>query len=250
MRYVLADRRLIPDNFITSNFLSLKLNGLTPMTFDAIVGNPPYVRHHWLKGSTRKAASDIAQVAPFALSGRSSLWAYFIAHAMRFLSSTGRFAFVLPESLLQSAYGRNVLDGLADRFGSVRLIRIQQRLFENTDEVVTILAAEGRGPGKLAFTQIENVEETRTALCRGVQSSKLLGPNYRVCRNPQIAQILRKLTTSEQVVRLGDIAKVSIGIVTGDSRFFLMNADDASSLPWVEANSPKSCRRRNIFKEL
>jgi hypothetical protein len=230
MRHVLADRRLVPDNFITSDFLRMKLNGLTPMTFDAIVGNPPYVRHHWLKGDTRKAASDIAEMAPFNLSGRSSLWAYFIAHAMRFLSSAGRFAFVLPESLLQSEYGRNVLNGLTDRFALVRLIRVHQRLFEDTDEAITLLAAEGHGPGKTVFTQVENVEEARVALCHRTQRSVLLGPNFRVCQSSQIAQVLGRLTDSNWVVRLGDIAKAGIGIVTGDSHFFLMSAHDASDL--------------------
>jgi type I restriction-modification system DNA methylase subunit len=89
---------------VVEDFLALSPEALDGAPFHAIVGNPPYVRHHWLKGDARAAAyaARDAHAEPVKLAGTASLWAYFVVHSLGFLSPGGRLAMLVPEAILQS----------------------------------------------------------------------------------------------------------------------------------------------------
>ena len=49
-------------NLLSADFLGLEPGRDLPRV-SAVVGNPPYVRHHWIPDSTRRLAVDVAKSA-------------------------------------------------------------------------------------------------------------------------------------------------------------------------------------------
>src|SRR5215213_2373956 len=91
-----------------SNFLALP-----PFKVNAVIGNPPYVRMRHLAKDQRElalAASSAVMDQPMDPAG--SLWMAFVLHAMRFLHSGGRLAFVLPYEFTYVRYARPLWEKL------------------------------------------------------------------------------------------------------------------------------------------
>ena len=113
--------------------------------FDAVIGNPPYVRYQNFSGEARARAQCAALAAGVRLTGLSSSWAAFCIHASRFLRPEGRLGLVLPGELLTVNYAAQVRRFLLQRFARVRLVLFDTRVFPGVLEEVVLLLAEGQG---------------------------------------------------------------------------------------------------------
>ena len=112
LEHVRRTENLIEENCIIRDFLTLSPEDIPGAPFSAVIGNLPYVRHHWFNGTTRKAARAAMIEAGLGLPATASAWAYFLVHALRFLGDGGRLAMLVPEAILQADYAavlRNLL---------------------------------------------------------------------------------------------------------------------------------------------
>ncbi len=114
-------------------------------SFDAVVGNPPYIRYQHFRGEARGKSLEAALAAGVRLTGLSSSWAAFVIHASQFLKPEGRLGLVLPAELLSVNYAAEVRRFLLGRFSRVRLVMFDTRVFPEVLEEVVLLLAEGSG---------------------------------------------------------------------------------------------------------
>lgn len=113
--------------------------------FDAVIGNPPYVRYQSFTGDARVRALEAAFRQGVRLTGLASSWAAFTVHASAFVKPSGRLALVLPAELLSVNYAAEIRRFLLKRFGSVRLVLFDDLVFPGVLEEVVLLLAEGTG---------------------------------------------------------------------------------------------------------
>jgi adenine-specific DNA-methyltransferase len=113
--------------------------------FDAVVGNPPYVRYQSFSGEFRARALEAALRQGVRLNQLASSWAAFTVHASAFLKPEGRLALVLPAELLAVKYAAQIRRFLLDRFATVRLVLFENLVFPGVLEEVVLLLAEGTG---------------------------------------------------------------------------------------------------------
>src|SRR5204863_5145831 len=106
-------RVAVADFFDIAPGATLTKSIVFPAAFDAIIGNPPYIRQE-LMGTRDKqritrrlkldrAASDDIHWPRW--SGRSDIYVYFFAHSIRFLRAGGRLVFLTASSWLDAGYG-------------------------------------------------------------------------------------------------------------------------------------------------
>jgi adenine-specific DNA-methyltransferase len=196
---------------------------------DVVVGNPPYVRHHLLKGTRRIVARDAALSSGYDLSEKSSYWGYFVLHAVRCLKPGGRLAFVLPMSLLTTDYADTVRAVLFQGFGRTRVIIMDQRLFEGAEERSVVVLADGWSNTHEGVS----VERARDAQALSAAVSEVPAKwNGHVLLNDRNAwrrelaaedalQLMEQVRAKPQVHSLGDIADISLGVVTGANGYFV-----------------------------
>ncbi len=114
--------------------------------FDAVIGNPPYVRLRELNGSLRRNALQAAEkTLGVAMDNAGSVWMPFVAKAAAHLKSRGRLALVLPLDFTYVRYARPLWEFLGDSFGRIRILRFRERVFTDILQNVLILLAEDRG---------------------------------------------------------------------------------------------------------
>lgn len=218
---------------IHGDFLDVVSGVLLP-TVTAVVGNPPYLRYQGFnRRLTRTATSGERMVE---LSGLASSWAPFLVHAIQFVQPGGRLAHVVPAQLLHAQYAGPVQDLLSGGFGRVTVIAFEERVFPSAQEEVVLVCADdrGSGPASLEFRSSRNIS--------GLNLDRLSKPRTKPTRRrgteKLLAQLLpapaRRIYSSlerdSRVVRLGDIASVDIGTVTGANAFFVVPEQVAHQL--------------------
>lgn len=118
--------------------------GVPLPTFDAVVGNPPYVRYQKIGEATRSPAAykeKLRKLAP-SLTSEADLYVYFFIHARAFLRDGGTLAFVTSNAWLENEYGLKLQQLFTTRWRIVAIMESRcEPWFENAkvNTVITIL---------------------------------------------------------------------------------------------------------------
>ncbi len=202
-------------------------------TFDAVIGNPPFVRYQDFTGEARARSREAALRAGVNLTKLASSWAAFTVHSALFLKPGGRLALVLPAELLSVNYAAEVRQFLMRRFGRVRLVLFTERIFPGVLEEVVLLLAEGDG----------GTDRCELQQVRGV--AELLGPTGGVVSTWQPGRDDSKWTSAllpgpardvlaEVMARPGATTlhtwgETTLGAVTGNNRYFTRSPEQVRS---------------------
>lgn len=196
-------------------------------TYDAVIGNPPYIRYQGFSGESRVRSREAALKAGVALSGLASSWAAFAVHSAMFLKDGGRLGLVLPAELLSVNYAAPVRKFLFDRFRNVELVLFGEQVFPEAEADVVLLLADGfnQGPTDAAtIRQVHNAEDldTSTTGLRWVPPD----PAGKWTASLVDAEALAPLTglcedgTFTQLEAWGD---TTLGMVTGNNKYFALS---------------------------
>jgi adenine-specific DNA-methyltransferase len=199
--------------------------------YDAVIGNPPYVRYQNFAGAAREKGLRAAMAQGVRLTGLASSWAAFTVHAAQFLKPGGRLGLVLPAELLTVKYAAAVRQFLLGRFARVRLVTFDELLFPGVLEEVVLLLAEGSG-GSSSF----EVYQARDAAELGamIWESDDRWTRYTPDRTgkwtaallpPDAVADYRKHVTSGGFLPLIEWGETYLGAVTGNNRYFTLTAE-------------------------
>jgi hypothetical protein len=216
---LLIARGLPAKNLVYADFLALRPGDLG--AFKAVVGNPPFVRHHWQHPQWQRHAQQLMREWGASVSLRSSAWAYFTVHATSFLQRGGRLAFVLPGAVLQADYAKTIVAFLEHRFADLRLLRVSDRVFEDAEEeaVILLAAGHGQGPCRALVQNLKSGASPNAAL--DTQGGADIADIKTGLLPKQTKRLLNEILTSERVSSLNQVAAVRIGVVTGANDFFV-----------------------------
>lgn len=224
---------LVEIRCVKDDFLSILPHELPGSPYAAIVGNPPYVRHHWIKGKQRNSARAVVAESAVSLPGTASLWAYFLLHSLRFLSDGGRLAMLLPQAILQADYAAPIRETLANSFRCTKLIQIRHRLFADTDEAAVVAACSGFGArGEIQTLAVESAADIQSVLTESSQypQNPFCFPLGAAEVGSKSVALLHEIARRPELMRLGDMADVRIGLVTGANQYFVRSVEDLDGL--------------------
>lgn len=203
-------------------------------TYDAVIGNPPYVRYQQFAGDARTKAIQAALTQGVRLTGLSSSWAAFTVHAARFLKPSGRLALVLPAELLTVNYAAEVRRFLLRRFSKIRLVMFDVRVFPDVEQEVVLLMAEGSG-GAPCFEvfqargvdQLPNIDTTSWAEFRPEFGGSKWTP---ALISPSIFSVYQKFSLGVGFESMIDWGETYLGAVTGNNKYFALSREKVREL--------------------
>lgn len=206
--------------------------------YDAVIGNPPYVRYQDFAGKARMKGLQAALAQGVRLTGLANSWAAFVIHAAQFLKPSGRLGLILPAELLTVNYAAQVRRFLLERFQKVRLVMFDSRVFPGVLQEVVLLLAEGTG-GAPSFelyqsrdvndlARVDKGEWTAFAPKTGEKWTPALLPSSAV-------SVYRDLSTGNGFSSLIEWGETYLGAVTGNNNYFALSKEKITDL----ALSPK-----------
>ncbi len=196
--------------------------------FDAVIGNPPFIRYQSFQGATRERALERSSIQGVALSRLVSSWAPFVVHSIAQLRPGGRLAMVIPMELAYATYAKPVLAHLTRMFRRVSLLTFREPLFPHLSQDTLLLLADDRGA---AFETLDWRDVADTGALRALprtlprtealNDEALISGQERLSSHfiaPGARDLYKHLEDSS--TPLGSIADVGIGYVSGANAFF------------------------------
>lgn len=196
--------------------------------YDAVIGNPPYIRYQQFTGKARAKSLAVALKYGVRLSGLASSWAAFVVYASQFLKPAGRLGLVLPAELLSVKYAAQIRRFLLHRFAKVQIITFEELVFPGVLEDVVLLLAEGDGAcDKFELYQARNAKDLlylRTNSNSWTKFSPIKDDKWTAALlDPGIVSLLQEYEDGESFVRLSDWGTTYLGSVTGNNKYFTLN---------------------------
>lgn len=233
-----------------SDFFDLEVSQLG--SFDAVIGNPPFIRYQRFSGPARRRALDRAASRGVTLPALASAWAPFVVHSASYLRAGGRLAMVVPFEITYAKYARPVVQYLARSFDQISILTFGDPLFPDLNENTVLLLCAGYGCGvsrEVSFHHYESASDlslplpdrgTRLAIANWADGSlrTRVSDLSEECR-----RLYLDLVARPDVARLGDVARVTIGYVSGDDRFFHLSRQRIRDLG-LEASDVRLAVRR------
>lgn len=221
--------------------------------WDAIIGNPPYIRYQYFEAAQRDKARQIFDRANVPFSKRTNAWVPFVIASIMHLAPDGRLAMVIPAEILHVQYAQGLRLLLEQEMASVTLIHFRKIVFPNTLQGVVLLLAEKRGarpfqplnrtataqPSLFSFlpqphadlqiVDLDSLEDLQalelSTLPRHTASPDWQGNWMLALLHDDELQLLARIQENERVNSFDTIADAQIGIVTGANDFFTVNDD-------------------------
>ncbi len=124
-----------------------------PREFDAVIGNPPYIRQELMGARDKRRVEkrlergriESPEIIWPRWSGRSDIYVFFFAHATRFLKPGGRLVFLTASSWLDVSYGAPLREFLCKNFKIISIIESTAESFfadASVNTIITVLERE------------------------------------------------------------------------------------------------------------
>ena len=111
----------------------------TNKKYDAIVGNPPFIRYQNVDATARETAFELMRQAGLHPNKLTNIWLPFLVLSALALSQNGKLGMVIPAELFQVNYAGETREFLAEYFDRLILITFQKIVFDDIQQEVILL---------------------------------------------------------------------------------------------------------------
>ncbi|GIK43260.1 MAG: DNA methyltransferase [Chloroflexota bacterium] len=218
----------------TQDFLGWSLlQFMQPGAFDAVVGNPPFIRYQYMESNLQARSQKIFESFQLPFTMHTNAWVPFVISSIALLRPGGRLAMVVPAELLHVLHAQSLRTYLTRQCSRVLIFDPEELWFENTLQGAILLLAEKKAEPESRFLGIGIIptrtrsflqDDPETYFCQAdyANGETVAGKWMLAFLSKREREILREATHYPDVYRFDKIADVAVGIVTGANKFFLV----------------------------
>ena len=207
-------------------------------TFECIVANPPYLRHHRLPPDMKATLREFGKnLTGTPLDGRAGFHIYFLLRALTLLKPSGRLAFVMPADTCEGVFARPLWQWITKKFrlDAVLTFTHEATPFPGVDTNAVVFLIRREPPADEFFwaSCTERNDDLKGWLLSDLTAEP--GPTLSVIETDIEEGVARGLSrppvpSEEGGAILSDFATVMRGIATGANEFFHLTHAEAKRL--------------------
>ena len=226
---------IVPNKQVINNdFLGWAIQSIHKSeTFDAVIGNPPFIRYQYLPEDAQQKAQTIFALFHLRFTKHTNAWVPFIIASLALLRPGGRLAMVVPSEIFHVLHAQSLRDYLVSVCHRVMIFDPEELLFPTTLQGAVLLLAEKKDKrsadfGGLAVISLANrsflTDDPRKEFTKGhfVNGKTIVGKWMTTFLTDRERRLLADLRERTDVCRFVDVADVDVGIVTGANKYFLV----------------------------
>lgn len=217
---------------VNSDFFQyLNSNGVD--RYDAVLGNPPFIRYQNFPEEHRTLAITMMQELGLHPNKLTNIWVPFLVVSASLLKPNGRLAMVIPAELFQVKYAEETRVFLSNFFERITIITFKKLVFKGIQQEIVLLLCE---------KQIEKNKGIRVIECEkledldGIDFKTINGSNVKPIDHSTekwtkyfLSEIeinlMKRLKNDDRILSCGDLFGIDVGLVTGINEFFMMSED-------------------------
>lgn len=201
--------------------------------FDAVLGNPPFIRYQYLPPLFQERAEIIFAALGCKFTKHTNAWVPFILASFALLRPGGRLAMVVPAEIINVTHAQSLRTYLGANARRLVVIDPEELWFEGTLQGAVLLMvekkahpeehAEGLGMYPVKGRNFLNLDpEDVFRSPQSINGKTIAGKWTRALLSPSTRSLLDGLVDNGNVRRFNQVADVAVGIVTGANKFFLV----------------------------
>ncbi|HEX7135535.1 MAG TPA: class I SAM-dependent methyltransferase [Iamia sp.] len=208
-----------------------------PEPYDAVVGNPPFIRYQKFPEEHRAAGFALMNDEGLRPNRLTNAWVPFVVLATKALRPGGRLAMVLPAELLQVTYAGELRSYLVRQYSHLTVMTFRRLVFSGIQQETVLVMGTKRTvddplPGTMSFVELDTAADLTGTVARepvlvDLEHDREKWTQYYL--SPSELGLLREIEISDAFTTLGELASVDVGVVTGRNEFFVLTPSQADA---------------------
>lgn len=237
---------------IQDDFYRAYRDGLDKQQYQAILGNPPYIRYQYLDDSQRKEQSEILVKNGMVSNKLINAWVSFTVACVSCMSDSSRIGLVLPAELLQVKYSEDLRKFLTRHLNKITIITFRNLVFDGIEQEVVLLLGEKSSADTNHLIRIIQFDDVDQMVVQGIENREFFEADVssskwtRYFLSEQDLEAVQTAENSERLVRFSSIAKCEVGITTGNNGYFCIDHNTVRKYGLARYCTPLIARSVNI----
>lgn len=206
--------------------------------FDAIIGNPPYVRiQNLVKYSPEEIGYYRSNTSPYSVSKKDNFDKYylFLERAISLLNPTGLLGYIVPHKFFIVKGGRKLRNAITEKVNIAKIIHFGVvQIFPGRSTYTAIVVLDKKARKNLHFRRVDNTKwefsfDNTPAIkydCKDFSDLPWVFIS-------EAANKLFKKILAEDTVPLKEIADIPVGLQTSADKIFIFNPDKETEKSYI-----------------
>lgn len=220
----------------TDDFLKWSLNNIrnNKSFYDAVIGNPPFIRYQYLPKEFQKRSEEIFDELNLPFTKHTNAWVPFVLASLAMLRPGGRLAMVVPAEIIHIIHAQSLRTYLGKECKRLVIVDPEELWFKDTLQGAVLLLAEKRssiyenaqGVGIYPVKQKEFLDVDPDIIFsspKSLNGRTVAGKWTYALLDLSTRNLIDSLIDHPDVYRFNDVADVDVGIVTGANDYFLVS---------------------------
>ena len=221
--------------------------------FDAIVGNPPFIRYQYFTEEYRKIAFTLMNKHGFKPNRLTNIWLPFLVLSCKALKPNGRIGMVIPAELFQVDYAAEARQFLSNFFDKLTLVTFKRLVFDDIQQEVILLLGE-RGCDKHGIRVVE-LDDMADLIAKGhtcLENAEFKELDHgsdkwvKYYLSNEELSLLKRLNGDPRISDATDLFEVNVGLVSGENDFFVINQATVEEFKLQESVIPIISRSEQL----
>jgi adenine-specific DNA-methyltransferase len=217
---------------VNSDFFQyLNSNGFD--RYDAVLGNPPFIRYQNFPEEHRTIAISMMEELGLRPNKLTNIWVPFLVVSASLLKSNGKLAMVIPAELFQVKYAEETRVFLSNFFERITIITFKKLVFKGIQQEIVLLLCEkqterNKGIRVIECEELEDLDKIDFKSINGTNVKPIDHSTEKWTKyflSEVEINLMKRLKNDKRVLSCGDLLDIDVGLVTGINEFFMMNED-------------------------
>jgi adenine-specific DNA methylase len=235
---------------ITYDFLTWYIkNSHLKNSFDAVIGNPPFIRYQYLPAFMQENAETIFNQLSLKFTKHTNAWITFVIASIDLLKPEGRIGMVIPSEIFNVIYAQSLRGYLGKMCSEISIIDPEDLWFESTLQGAVILFAKKKksfnnisnGLGVIRVKGFNFCNKNPDSLLKNINrinGKTIAGKWTNAFLSKEEYSLYTKLKDNIRIKHFSDVAEADVGIVTGANDYFLVNQETVEKYELHEFSYP------------
>lgn len=216
-------------SIINSDFFQY-LNLNEEVHYDAVLGNPPFIRYQSFPEEHRKLAISMMEDLGLHPNKLTNIWVPFLVISASLLNQNGRLAMVIPAELFQVKYAAETRVFLSKFFDRITIITFKKLVFKDIQQEIVLLLCEknvekNKGIRVIECDHLKDLDLIDFKLINGSNLKPIDHSTEKWIKyflTEEEINLLKRLKNDKRIIPCSDIMEVDVGLVTGRNKFFML----------------------------
>jgi type I restriction-modification system DNA methylase subunit len=192
--------------------------------FDAIVGNPPYIRIQTMQENVPIALDYFKRNYDSAAKGNYDIYVVFVEQALRKMNERAALGYILPHKFFNAKYGEPLRGLMAKGKNLSHIVHFgDQQIFDGATTYTALLFANKSATEEIDFVKAADLSawrEDKTSLRGTIQAANVTANewNFTVGEGSALFEKLNSMP-----YKLGDVADIFVGLQTSADDVFILD---------------------------